>query len=408
MDYAVFLEKNQAGSVQQNLLDDLHFWETRMKKDSGNFVAELKAASAHLKLFHLEGNVSQLHSADTLLKSASGTLANKDPEILFALSQNSITQHRFKDAIHFNNKALEASGDPYLYLLLEFDGMMEIGNYGRAAKILQQIQDKSDFQYLIRKAKLEDHKGNSDKAIDLMQEALEKIKTKSNALFCWTLSNLGDMYSHSGRVGEAYNAYLEVLKKDNSSSYALKGIAWLAFSNDKNIQEAKRMLNFILSKTRMPDLWLQLAEIEEWNGNITGKEVYINRFIREVTKPEYENMYNKYLILLFCEELKQPRKALTLALKEIEIRATPETYSWLACAYSGTGENQKAVSILQNYVYGKTFEPETLYHMAIIFSKAGKVKEAKELFNQCLSASIELGPVKTTHIREELKRTEGS
>ena len=46
--------------------------------------------------------------------------------------------------------------------LLGFDTKMELGELMIASKEIESLKDKSAFDYLIRKSKLEDHKGNLD------------------------------------------------------------------------------------------------------------------------------------------------------------------------------------------------------------------------------------------------------
>jgi tetratricopeptide (TPR) repeat protein len=237
-----------------------------------------------------------------------------------------------------------------------------------------------------------------------MEKAFEKVKNKSSGLYCWALSNLGDMYGHAGRVEDSYNAYLNVLRKDSGYMYALKGIAWIAFSNDHNSTEAKRIYQFIMSQTDMPDMYLNLAEIAGWEGDSEKKKEYITRFIRRVEKPAYGDMYNKYLIHLYTEEIKDLDKALVLAEKEVAQRATPETYDWLAWVYFNRGENQRANTIVNNYVYKRNFEPDAVLHTALIFSGAGKKDKAKLLLKECLESQFEMGPVKSKFIGQEIKR----
>jgi tetratricopeptide (TPR) repeat protein len=148
-------------------------------------------------------------------------------------------------------------GDAYTWLL-EFDTKMELGDITMASEKIESIKDKSSFDYLIRKAKLEDHKGNLDGAITLMEQAFEKVKNKTSGLYCWALSNLGDMYGHAGRVEDSYHAYLNVLQKDSGYIYALKGIAWIA--RMIVMRRSKRIYQFMLSQTDMPDLYLTLGK----------------------------------------------------------------------------------------------------------------------------------------------------
>lgn len=402
-DYKKYLNGNHVTVKKEQISDDLFFWDKKISQHPENFVYQLKAASAHLKLFRLKGEIKSLKDADSLMKQASSLLKNKDPEILYSLSQNAITQHRFILAAGYNSAGLEENGDPYINRLIGFDVDMELGNFKKAFWALHSLKKDNSFNYLIRKAKKEDHEGKLDHAIQLMEEAFEQVENKNGGLACWALSNLGDMYGHAGRINDAYNAYLEVLKKDPTYLYALKGIAWIAYSHDKNTTEAKRILQYILTQANMPEIWLTLAEIEEWEGNTDNKQQYINRFIEIANDSEYATMYNKYLIQIFAEEKTETAKALALAHLEIKNRATPETYHWLAWSYFKCGNTKKAFALSTNYVYQKTFEPEALYHTALIFSANNKRKEAKEMLEECLTGSFELGPMVTSEIKKQLK-----
>lgn len=163
-----------------------------------------------------------------------------------------------------------------------------------------------------------------------MEQAFEEVKPlNSKSMYCWIMSNLGDMYWHAGRMQESYKAYLGVLQKDTSYIHALKGIAWIAYSHDNNTVEAKRILLYILSQTKMPDLYITLAEIAEWEGDIAHKEIYIRKFLSEVEQSVYGEMYNKYLIKTYIS-LNQFDRAQAIAEREVNSRPTPETYDWLA------------------------------------------------------------------------------
>jgi hypothetical protein len=401
--YAVFLKEGILDQQKKQVSEEINFWQQRLQKDTGSYVNMLQLASAYLYSFKLGGDIAALKKGDSLLKASSAKLKDTDPDILFAITQNSITQHQFNNAAVYNDAAEKAEGDRFINRLLDFDAGMELGNYKDAVLQLASLSDKSSFDYLIRKAKLEDHNGNLDGAIKLMEQAFDEVKDKKKSLYCWSLSNLGDMYGHAGQIEKAYNCYLKVLQKDSSYLYALKGIAWIAYAHDNNIKEAKKIIQFLLRQTKMPELWLTLAELEEWEGNTAKKEAYILHFLQEVQKPGYGDMYNKYLIHLYTEQLKDYDKALVLAKKEVSNRPTPETYDWLAWVYYHKGEKEKAYTIASTYVYGQTFEPNAMLHTGFIFAANQQEEKAREILEECLDSSFELGPVTTKMIKEELK-----
>lgn len=404
-DYKFALQHSYLHKAITSVNKEISFWQNHLDKDTGSFVNMMELGYKYLALFKLKGDVNDLKKGDELIKKASAKLNNTDPNILEALSQASITQHSFKEAVYYSNEAIKNNGSAFTHSLLSFDAGMETGDVQTAKVQLAKLKEQDAFHVLIRKAKLEDHNGDLSGAIKTMEKALEKLEHSNNAsLYCWTLSNLGDMYSHAGRVDEAYNAYIAVLKKDPSYQYVLKGIAWIAYAHDGNTKEAKRLLNFILSGTNTPDLLLILDEIEHYEGNAEREEKLINQFLSIVANPAYGDMYNKYLITLYTDKIKDYNKAEKLALREINNRPTPETFSWLAWVYFKKGEIKKAYTIYNNNVKGRDFEPESLYRGAYILKASGKKEEAKKLFEESLQSSLELGPVKTKMIKEELKK----
>ncbi|HLF46497.1 MAG TPA: hypothetical protein VI548_08735 [Chitinophagaceae bacterium] len=403
-DYNVFLsDENRMKIPLENANSEIDFWQNRLLADTGSYVNMLELASNHINRFKITGQANDLHIADSFYVRCLSKVKNTEPEIYFSIAQNAITQHRFQDAWAYLQLADSIGVNPYVIKLLKFDAAMEIGLFGEAEDNLNQVKNINEFDYLIRKAKSEDHYGHLDKAILLMEQALGKAESANkSSLILWAKSNLADMYGHAGRVEEAYKNYLDVLRLDSTFLYALKGIAWIAFSHDKNSKEAKRLLQYILTKTQMPDLYLTLAEIAEWEGDAELKKDYISKFVSIVENPAYVNMYNKYLIRIYAEELMDFDKALALAEKEVNNRPTPETYDWMAWVYYKKGEVNKANDLVNKFVLGKTHEPEALLHAAYILENTGEKKVAEKLFQECLDSSFELGPLNSEEIKRKL------
>lgn len=403
-DYNVFLSDDKRTEKQMKKINtEVSFWQNRLTKDTGSFVDMLQLAFNYIKIFKTTGNVNELHIADSFYTNCLRKVRSTDPEIYFSYSQNAITQHRFKDAWQSLMLADSIGVNPFVLRLLKFDVAMEIGLYSLASKNLEELQDKASFDYLIRKAKLEDHEGKLDNAIALMEKALKEVESKGKQqLVLWAKSNLADMYGHAGRVDEAYKNYVDVLKIDGNYLYALKGIAWISFSHDHNTQEAKRILYYILSQTNLPDLYLLLAEIADWEKNKLEKNNCINKFLSIVESPAYGNMYSKYLITIYTTDKNDLDKALAIAENEVNSRPTPETYDWLAWVYYKKGDITKAYELINKNVIGKTFEPNSLLRAAYILKSHGDRRKADKIFKECLTSSFELGPLTTAEIETQL------
>jgi tetratricopeptide (TPR) repeat protein len=401
-DYNMFLQDGLMKEQVNKINREISFWKNRLRADTGSFVNMAELASYQLRLFKTTGNIASLQAGDSLLKRSSAKLNHTNPELLYALSQTCVTRHQFIQSASYISSAEKAKGDFYTIRLLQFDTNMELGYFGKACKNLESLSDKESFDYIIRKAKWEDHQGNLSAAIALMEKAYEKVRDKNNNLYCWVLANLSDMYGHAGRVQEAYNGYINVLKKDPAHLYCLKGIAWIAYSHDNNTTEAKRILQYILTQTDMPDLKLLLAEIAEVEGNMVEKQRLINEFVSTVTKPGYGDMYNKYLINIYTEDTWENEKALDIVEKELSNRFTPETCDWMAWTQYKMGYKEKAFETSRQFVANKTFEPDAMFHTAIIYAANGKKRKARAMLNECLESSFELGQVRVRQIKEQL------
>ncbi len=403
-DYDVFLNTSfQKKQLQKNEYE-INFWNNKLKADTGSYPNMLEVAFNKLANFKLTGNINNLAFADSLFYGVANKLNNKEAAVYFSLTQNAITQHKFKEAEQFLTKAAAIGADAETINLLRFDISMELGKYLEAQLCLNAMSNKEkNFDYLIRFAKFQDHEGKAEASIKTMEQAYSMVKnTNKKSTQNWITTNLADMYSHSGRIQEAYNMYIKSLQIDSANLYALKGIATIAYANDKNTDEAERIFKFILSTTEAPDLYLNLAEISDYKGDIKAKNDYLNIFLAKIeSNKRYGNMYNKYLVDLYLNDKLDIAKGLSIAEHEMGNRKTPETYSWLALADYKANKINEATDIVNKYVLNKTFEPHALATAALVLSKTDKAL-SKKLKDECMKSEYELGPVKFERLRKEI------
>ena len=282
-----------------------------------------------------------------------------------------------------------------------FDVYLELGDYLKAESYLFQIKNTSDFDYLIRLAKWQDHNGNLEKAIENMEAAAkiaESSNLKSNKQ--WSYTNLADFYGHAGEIEKSYQYYLKALELDTNDAHAKRGIAWIAYSYEKNPEEALRILNHVTSYYEAPDYNLLKAEIAEFKSDDKLKENALKDYQKSVANKLYGDMYNKYNVLLLIEDLKRREEAIAIALEEVENRPTPESYDLLAWSYFKQGDIEKAYAIVVKHIEGQTFEPEVLYHIAEIYKAAGKEEQVMPIKEELLASLYELGPTMEAKIKQ--------
>lgn len=397
-EYDSFLVSND-NKKTDFALKEIEFWQNKFDKAPNQTSYLNKIAANYSVLFEQTGDIQALYKAEQLLIKSNQQLNYTDASSLRTLAKNYITQHRFKEALDLANKAFKTGDKINETHKLLFDVQMELGNYELAKKSLVAISDSNDFDYLIRLAKWNDHKGDLEAAIAMMEKASAIVEKFDNKyLLSWTYSNLGDMYGHAGNIEESYKHYIKTLKIDPNNSFALKGLAWIAFSHEKNSSEAKRIIDVVSKKHNSPDFYLLKAEIAEYEKDFASQEIYLKKYFNTLKSKNYGVMYNKYNGFLYADDNNTLNKTLVIAKEEIANRPTPQSYDLLAWYYYKKGDVKQALKIANEHIVNKSFEPEVLYHLACIYKANNEINQIKSIKKELQASVYELGPNMVTKI----------
>ena len=388
-DYDKYLVSNEVLTSSKYF----NLWNSKIRPDSMQLTSFGIVGGEYNRFFQKTGNIEFLKKAEKSLEKAVDIANIGKPGYYRALARNYISQHRFKEAMKLADSAATIGGDKSETQSLYFDVHMELGNYELAEKYLDSLKNMSDFGYMIRLAKWNDYKGDLDTTINFMEMARAKAESANNKeLMLWSYTNLGDYYGHAGRIQDSYNQYLKALEIDADNAYAKKGIAWIVFSNDKNAVEAIRILDSVTKTYNAPDYFLLKAEIADYMGNDLLRTKNLDQYFARVNNDMYGDMYNAYNLGLYIEETKQFDKAIVLAQTEVNNRPTPESYSWLGYSFLKNGEINRAVEVMDDHVYGKTFEPALLFQAAEVYKANGEDEKVAALKGELIGALYELGP----------------
>ena len=391
-DYNKYLTNNKNESLEFTK-GEISFWQNKYDKAPNQLSYLSVLASNYSKLFDITANIDDLLKAEELLVKSNETYNYSSVGTIRSLARNYISQHRFKEAFELAKKA-EAIGESIKETRkLLFDVQMELGNYGEAENNLKLLSDQQDFDYLIRAAKWNDHLGDLNTTISLMEKAKNKAeKFNNNYLKIWSYTNLGDFNGHAGNIAKAYDYYLKTLAIDPKNSYALKGIAWIIFSHEKNTKEANRIIGIVSKRHNSPDFYLLKSQIAEFENNSKLKSENLEKYFKMLENNKYGAMYNRYNALIFAEDKANVSKALKIAKIEINHRPTAESYDLLAWSYFNMGEKQKALEIEEQYIVGKTAEPKLKYHLAEIYKGNNMNQKIVPIKEELLQSVFELGP----------------
>lgn len=399
-DYLNYIQVDTKSKVHK-AQQEYSFWSAKCEAVPHQYPYLIKMSAAKNVLFSHTGDVAHLTESTKLLEQANKMTNSTNAALLRNLARNYISEHRFDESRRALNKALKIGMGLSETEKMLFDVNMELGNYAEAEFYLNEIEDKYSFDYLIRRSKWEDHRGDLSEAIFKMELALAGAIAKNNSeLIQWSVTNLADYYGHDGNIAKSYAYYLKALELDPSDAYAKKGIAWILFSHERDTDGANRILNTIKQYHYSPDYLLLQAEMAAYDDNVELEKDLMLAYSDMVCEEAYGKMYNKYNVMLYAEDSESKDEALAIAQQEVAMRPTAQSYSLLAWAQYQLGNRAIAMDIVEEHILDQTFEPEPLFIAAKILKQQSALTAQEGLKEELVGSIYELGPIAEQEILE--------
>lgn len=390
-DLQVFFEADNK-KMLQSTAEDLEFWQKKFQKDKGQYAYLLKIAETYSKLFEISGNDKYLLEEGTILDQVHNDYGIKEASLYRALAQNAMNQHAFHKAIAYAQQAKGLKEKEHITDLLLNDLYGEIGQTTTALQILSSYKRKNSFAYLIRKSKALDGEGNLNGAIEYMDQAAKIAKeNKDNTNLTWTFNMLGDYHGHAGKFQRAYQYFLKALQINPLDAFAAQKIISILIDVDQNYALAKQMLDHLKQIDQSPLLQITEATLAKAQGENDLHREILNQFVDQIDSSPVKEMYRSYLFYVLNDELDKPGKALPLALEEINMRPTPESYDLQMWALFNQGKIEEANQIAKSQVIGKSEEPIVLYHLYELYQVLGNTQKATDIKSMLTQANLELG-----------------
>lgn len=380
---------------------ELKFWKSRIQKNGFDIVNEPRYASNLVGRFNLLGDLKDVKTADSILINLEKNFKNKEAGIYLTLASNSILQHHFKKANDYLQKAKSIGIRKSEDYAITFDVDFELGNIENATANLEKMKDNFDFGYQFRKSKLAHYNGNLEESITSMQKATE-IATDNVTARNIALSNGADLYTHAGKLDNAYSDYKESIKFNSADLHSIMGIGWIALQHDDNDALAEKIFKFVQTKTKSPEPLYKLILVAQHKKDSVAEKKYARQYESIVTDSIYGKMYTKYLIQLYTQILNNPAKAEILAKAELTNRATPQTYSWYVYSLLANNKIAAANAIYKKYVSGKPLEALELYYMGKLMEANKKGYNASQFYKAANENYYDLSPTIARDLESKL------
>lgn len=377
---------------------ELKFWKDRMHSMPEGYTNEQQYAGNLAARYQLTGNFADLKSADSMMLAMNVETKATEPAMLRTLGRLAILQHKFHQADDYVRKAIELGSEKYASLLMKYDVAFELGNYNLATNTLKEVESTNEYGYFFRQARQFHYLGEHDSSIIAMKKALQIAGNNKN-LQQITLSNIGDLQLHAANAEEAYYAYKQSLQLDPADMHSMMGIGWIALIYDKNAALAEKIFRFADTTIQTPDPLLKLSYTATQKGDTAQAIKYAIEFAKEAGDTMYGIMYSKYLIDIYSGLLNEPAKAKAIALNELKVRATPQTYSWYAYALFKNNEPALANEIYKKHISGKSLEGLELYYMGMMMDGMNKSYNAEQYFKAAYKNRYDLSPDKIAYLQ---------
>jgi hypothetical protein len=381
---------------------DSQFWKDRINPENPGLVNESRYAGQLATRFRLLGDIRDLKASDSILLRVDSVYNHKEASVFLAMVGHCLSEHRFRDAAVFLQKAREQGLKPYESCIAGFDVDFELGSYGEALENLNKIRSSNDYGYFFRKAKWEHYKGNLDSAITAMQSAY-KWARMDTGLQQAALSNAADLYLHAGQLQTASDFYSKSIGLSGADIHSIMGLGWIALVHDKNDTLAEKIFHFAQTRTKLPDPLFRLEEAAQDRDDTIMEKKFAVEYVAKSSDSLYGNMFNKYLIDLYTGILRDPAKAVLLSEKEIEGRPTPQTYAWYVWSLFCNNKRGEAETIYEKYVSGKPLEGLELYWMGKFMKGLQKGYNAREFFKAAEKNKYDLSPAKIRDLERNLE-----
>ena len=381
---------------------DLEFWKGRIQNNGFDLVNEPKYASNLVRRFNISGDLNDVKKADSILITVEKNFNNKEAGIYLALVSNSILQHQFNEANDYLQKAKSLGIRKSEENALTFDVDFELGNIKNANANLLQMKQERGFGYYFRKSKMEHYNGNLEESMSYMRKATESAINDAASRNI-SLSNGADLYSHAGKLDNAYSDYKESIKLNSADLHSIMGIGWIALQHDNNDALAEKIFKFVQTKTKSPEPLYKLILVAQHKKDTVAENKYAKQYESIVTDNMYGSMYTKYLIQLYTQILHNPAKAEALGKAEIAKRATPQTYSWYAYSLLANNKIAAANAIYKRYVSGKPLEALELYYMGKLMEANKKGYNASQFYKAANENYYDLSPRIARDLESKLK-----
>ncbi|MEJ7608531.1 MAG: tetratricopeptide repeat protein [Bryobacteraceae bacterium] len=248
------------------------------------------------------------------------------------------------------------------------DANLELGHYAEAEKAAQLMLDlrPGNVAGLTRGAYLREIFGDLDGAIDLMQQALRRLRPQEVEDQAWILTQIGHLHLMRGEASKAERVLGSALKIFPDYPYTLATLGKAKVAQGQ-YEAAVELLRKSDKGASRPENLYEVGVALHKGGKLDEAKTAFAEF-EEAARKESNNPYNsnRELIFYYLDYADKAKEALRIAEREAARRQDVFTLDAYAWALYKNGKTAEAKTQLKKALDVGVREPEMLARAAIL------------------------------------------
>lgn len=394
----------------------IRFLEDKARADPDDFIARNKLVDYYLQRLRETGSVKYLELATRASSESLAAIpAAQNIGGLAAEAQVEFASHEFAAARDHALQLREADPDKLYPLLILGDSLLELGDYGGAADVFRQIEQRgstSDAGALnaqTRFARLALLQGDPDAARRHFAEALtaaEQMNPAPRETVAWCYWQLGETAFVTGDYAEAERRYADSLTALPDYFRALAGMARVKAAQG-DIAGAIAGYERVTRILPDPSFVATLGDLYSISGRDRDAATQYD-LVEQIGRLSKLNgvLYNRQLALFRADHDTMGDEAFTSAQREYETRRDiygADAVAWTALKARRLPEAQSAIA---DALRLGTRDARLWYHAGMIARAAGDTASARSYLKRALELSPCFDPLQSRVARATLDEME--
>ena len=313
-------------------------------------------------------------------------------------------QHRFEEAVTAAQRASDfESRDPWNLGNLG-DALIEIGEYKRAAQVIQQMVDlRPDFASYSRAAYIRELFGDPEGAIEIMGMAVRAANSRDPEQNAWSRVQLGNLYFNSGHYREARFQFQRAVDFLPEYASAYTGLARVQTA-EQQFEKAISYYQISIAIVPTYDAVVGLGDLYRCQGQeaMAAKTFELLSVIEQHDR-SHNIQSESYRALFYADHGIKLKEALEMVEKQAARRKDIRTWDALAWTLYKSGRYLEARAASKQAMRLGTRDALLYYHSGMIEERLGDLNRATVALKEALRINPDFHPLHAELARNEIK-----